>query len=418
MRVLDEKTAVYWIWFSQLREINLQQKWDLLHHFGDIDGIFNAQAMELRAIKWMTKPSIDELQDRDISEAYELYKVCKAENIGLLPCMEADYPASLKEIPDPPVLLYYKGILPDFSARPGVGIVGTRKATAYGLSMAQLFGRQIAACGALVISGGAAGVDTMAMRGALEAGKPVVAVVANGLDTVYPKSNTSLFTKVAETGCIFSEYPPGTPALNWYFPQRNRIISGIARGVLVVEAPDKSGALITARQAKKYHRDVFVVPANLDLETAKGSNALLQEDAIAAYSGWDVVKKYQPDYPKALEKNDGSVILCPLDFVTELENKPSSRLKSRSIKMSYTEPADKKSIDNEAVNRYSGIETASEDLSPEEQEILNCLGKEPVFIDQIVARLNMPSGKVIAALTTLVMKDKVTQHSGKRVSLK
>ena len=281
-----------------------------------------------------------------------------------------------------------------------------------------MFGRQIAACGGLVISGGAAGVDTMAMQGALEAGKPVVAVVANGLDTVYPKSNTSLFAKIAETGCVFSEYPPGTPALNWHFPQRNRIISGIADGVLVVEAPDKSGALITARQAKKYHKDVFVVPANLDLETAKGSNALLQEDAVAVYSGWDTVKKYQSQYPDVLKKNDGSVIACPLRFATEVEEKPASRLKNRSIKLPHMEPADKKSIDNEDTNGYSGIETANEDLTPEEQEILNCLGKEPVFIDQIVALLHWPSGKVTATLTTLVMKNKVTQHSGKRVSLR
>ena len=418
MRILDEKTAVYWIWFSQLRETNPQQKWDLLLKLGDIDSIFNAQAIQLRAVKWMTKPALDELQDRDISDAYALYKACKTNAIQLLPCTEPEYPASLKEIPDPPVLLYYRGILPDFSAQPNVGIVGTRKATAYGLRMAQLFGRQIAACGALVISGGAAGVDTLAIRGALEAGKPVVAVVGNGLDTVYPTSNTQLFKMVEKTGCVMSEYPPGTPALNWHFPQRNRIISGIAQGVLVVEAPDKSGALITARQAKKYRKDVFVVPANLDAEAAKGSNALLQEKAMPAYSGWDVVKTYQGQYPKAVEYNDGQTVVCPLDFVTEPEKKPVTKLRNRNLKMSDAVINDKKTIDNDAANGYSGIETASRDYTPDEQEILNCLGKEPVFIDQIVAQVNMPSGKVMAILTMLAMEGKVVQHSGKRVSLR
>ena len=136
MRVLDEKTAVYWIWFSQLRETSIQQKWDLLQTFGDIDSIFNAQAVQLRAVKWMTKPVLDELQNRDISQSYQIYKACKAGNIGLLPCTEGAYPAPLKEIPDPPVLLYYKGSLPDFSAQPIVAVVGTRHATAYGMRMA------------------------------------------------------------------------------------------------------------------------------------------------------------------------------------------------------------------------------------------------------------------------------------------
>lgn len=417
MRVLDEKTAVYWIWFSQLRQTSLQQKWDLLHHFGDVDSIFNAQAIGLRAIKWMTKPSLDELQDRDISEAYALYKACKKNEIRLLPCTEPEYPASLKEIPDPPILLYYKGTLPDFSAQPNVGIVGTRRATAYGLRMAQLFGRQIASCGALVISGGAAGVDTLAMQGALEAGKPVVGVVGNGLDSVYPVSNTRLFEQVEKTGCIISEYPPGTSALNWHFPQRNRIISGISNGVLVVEAPDKSGALITARQAKKYRKDVFVVPANLDAEAAKGSNALLQEKALPAYSGWDVVKTYQTQYPETVNYNDGQTIVCPLNFITEPERKPVTKLKNRNLKMPDAVASDKKTIDNNATNGYSGIETASREYTKEEQEILNCLGKEPVFIDQIVGKVNMPSGKVMAILTMLAMEGKVVQYSGKRVSL-
>ena len=418
MREYDEKTSVYWIWFSLLEEVNLTQKLDLLARFGDVDGIFNAPAIALRAVEWMTKPILDELQERELVPASQAYKACKEQNIHLLPYTDARYPAALKNIPDPPVLLYYKGILPKFDAQPIIGVVGTRRATAYGRNMAQFFSRQIAACGGLVISGGAKGVDTMAIRGGLEAGKPVLIVVASGLDIVYPAENKALFAKVEETGCIFSEYAPGTPALKWQFPQRNRIVSGIANGVLVVEAPEKSGALITARQAKKYHKDVFVVPANLDLESAKGSNALLQEKAIAAYSGWDVIGKYEKDYPGVVQKDDGLKIVCPLDFVFTAEEKPVSRLGNRVAKQPVAEVKDKKSIDNTPASEYIGIETADTDLTPDEQEILNCLGKEPVFIDQIVARLGKPSGKVMATITMLVMQGKVVQHSGKRVSLR
>lgn len=415
---LDEKTAVYWIWFSLLEELSVKQKLDILERFGDVDSIFTAPAIKLRSVEWMTKPILDELQDRELTPAYEAYQACKVENIGLLPYTDAKYPVQLKEIPEPPVLLYYKGILPDFSAQPIIGVVGTRHATSYGRNMAQFFSRQIAACGGLVISGGAKGVDTMALRGALETGRPAIVVVGSGLDIVYPAENKALFLKVEQTGCILSEYAPGTPALGWHFPQRNRIVSGIADGLLVVEAPEKSGALITARQAKQYHKDIFVVPANLDLESAKGSNALLQKDAIAVYSGWDVIKKYEKDYPGVIQKSDGLTVVCPLDFAAAAEEKPVAKLKNHFIKPVVAQKNDKKSIDNTSSNRYSGIETAFEDCTPEEQEILNCLGKEPVFVDEIVARLGKPAGQIMATLTMLIMQNKVEQHSGKRVSLK
>ncbi len=418
MSNLDEKTAVYWIWFSLLEQVSIEQKLDLLGRFGDIDSIFTAPAIKLRGVEWMTKPILDELQERELVPAYEAYKACKAKDIHLLPITDEQYPAALKNIPNPPVLLYYKGILPNFGAQPIIGVVGTRQATAYGNNMAQFFSRQIAACGGLVISGGAKGIDTMAIRGGLEAGKPVIIVVASGLDIVYPAENKRLFTKVAETGCIFSEYAPGTPALKYHFPQRNRIVSGIANGVLVVEAPEKSGALITARQAKKYGKDIFAVPANLDLEIAKGSNALLQENATAAYSGWDVIKKYETDYPGVIEKKDGLTVVCPLEFATATEERVVAGLKNPVSKRSVTPEADKKSIDNIPTNGYSGIETALEDCTPEEQEILKCLGKEPVLIDEIVAKLGKPAGKIMATLTMLVMQGKVEQHSGKRVSLR
>ena len=148
------------------------------------------------------------------------------------------------------------------------------------------------------MSGGAAGVDTEAMKGALDAGFPTVGVLGCGVDITYPISNRRFFADVMKNGCLLSEYAPGTGVEKWHFPARNRIISGLSNGVLVVEAPEKSGALNTARHAFTQGRDLFVVPGNLGVDTCAGSNALLRECATAVFSGWAVMKAYADLYPE------------------------------------------------------------------------------------------------------------------------
>ena len=176
-------------------------------------------------------------------------------------------------------------------------MVGTRHASPYGMTTAKKMGYQITKCGGIVVSGMAYGIDGMAMKGALTAGAPVVGILGCGAEMVYPPSNRPLFSDVENYGCIMSEFPPGTPPVKWNFPKRNRIISGMSCGVLVVEAPEKSGALITARCAADQGRDVFVVPGNIDVPTFVGSNRLLRDGAIAVSSGWDILSEYQMQFP-------------------------------------------------------------------------------------------------------------------------
>ena len=294
-----------------------------------------------------------------------------------------------------------------------VGVVGTRKATTYGLQIAMRMSNQIAASGGLVVSGGAFGADTMAMQGALRAEKPVVGVLGCGVDVVYPKSNKNLFSQVLENGCLISEYPPRTPPNAWHFPVRNRIISGMSNGVLVVEAPEVSGALITARTAWEQGRDVFVVPGNIDVVTCVGSNGLLQQGAIAALSGWDVVKEYEASYPGVVRKQE---IPAPA------QEKPTPKVAQEPVRPDHigtlTDKVSKKFIDNGEISTYSGSNRKAPALSPEEQAVVALLTQQPQVMDDILAASELPTGTTLSILTKLTLKGMVKNHPGRRVSLK
>lgn len=411
---------IHWIWFAMLPELSARQKLALLARFSDPEDIYHAAGDQLREADGMTPEAVKTLENKDLEDARKILKTCTDKDIGILAFSDETYPSRLKNIDEPPMVLYYKGVLPDFESVPVISVVGTRKATAYGMTTARTMGRQIAACGALVASGGASGIDTMAMQGALDAGCPVVGVLGCGVDVVYPKSNTWLFATTVEHGCLLSEYPPGTPPYKWHFPQRNRILSGMANGVLVVEAPRVSGALITARQALEEGRDVFVVPGNIDVAACAGSNALLQERAVAVFSGWDAVKEYAPLYPEKLEKRDVPSPLQELAYPGGIhqENSRQKVAQEPRIPGSNRSENDKKGIDNAANSNYSGINDPLPALTQEEKQIVSHLGLQPRPVDEVIAALGLPAGKVLGMLTMLALKGVVVNHPGKCVSLK
>ena len=199
---------LYWIWFAELKKLSVPQKQWLLEHFHDPEDIYLAREEALLQVEGMTAEIVDALEDKSLDEARRIAGECGRAGIGILTCTDAAYPRKLRSTYDPPVLLYYKGILPQWDDIPVIGVVGTRKATFYGINTAERYSRQIAACGALVVSGGASGIDTAALQGAMQTGKPVVAVLGGGVDVVYPKANEALFAAIAENGCLLSEYRP------------------------------------------------------------------------------------------------------------------------------------------------------------------------------------------------------------------
>src|SRR3989344_4153997 len=219
------------------------------------------------------------------------------EGMGLLFCGDGNYPRLLLETPHPPSLLYYLGELPDFSL-PSAAIVGTRKPTRYGLETAKILARDLAQAGVLVVSGLALGVDAEAHKGALEGGGKTIAVLGSGLSQIYPFQNRGLAEKIIERGgAVVSEFPPLHPPEKWTFPQRNRIIAGLSQVIVVVEAPQKSGSLITARFGLDYNRDIGAVPGEISSINSAGPNSLLKSGAAVVSSAEDVLGLLGLDYP-------------------------------------------------------------------------------------------------------------------------
>ena len=399
----------HWIWFAQLNKLSNAKKQMLLQHFSDPEDIYNCSLTEFADLEGMTSAALEALENKDLLPARQILNRCKREGISILTMDDENYPVRLRNTYDPPLVLYFKGILPQWEAQPVIAVVGTRKASGYGLSMAGWFGKQIAACGGLVVSGAAAGIDAMAMDGALQTGNPVVGVLGCGVDRVYPASNRELFRKVLQQGCLISEYPPGTEPRSWHFPERNRIITGLSNGVLVVEAPEKSGAMISARCALDQGREVFVVPGNVGNPNCAGSNALLQDRAMPALSGWDVMKEYRYRWP--------DVVTCQQVEYSAHEETPVEPVSGNPNGESPVK-TQKLDIDKEDKSTYSVLDKQQPELSQEEKTVLALVGKTPVSMDEVIAGAPMGPAAVKAILTRLSLKRLVVNHSGGRVSLK
>ena len=417
---------VHWIWFAHRPNLTDRVKAMLMQHFSDPEDIFYADKGSFAHLDFLTEEARESLSDKNLIPAEEILETCSREKIHILTYRDASYCARLKNITDPPMVLYYKGRLPDWDARPVIGIVGTRKASAYGLTAAKRMGYQIGRCGGIVVSGMAFGIDGMAMSGALTSGQPVVGVLGCGVDIVYPLSNKGLFADTEQYGCIVSEFAPGTPPVKWNFPKRNRIISGLSCGVLVVEAPEKSGALITARQAAEQGRDVFAVPGNIDMPGFAGSNALLRDGAILVSSGWDVVGEYEALYPDKIRRDTAPAHLkaYPDEVRRAAEEgerkiaKVAQKTRKPAPKSDPVEENTKKDIDKAVFPPYSDVNKPKPKLSPEEQQIVDALNGGERLVDDVIAETGLTTGKLLASLTMLELKGIIRRLPGKRIAIK
>jgi DNA processing protein len=293
--------------------------------------------------------------------------------VDLVTLDDQRYPTLLAEIYDPPLVLFVKGSITDQDDH-CVAIVGTRRPTPYGIRMAEKFGRELAARGITVVSGLAAGIDAAAHRGALEAGGRTIAVLGCGADVIYPKQNADLYETIPQNGCILTQFAMGTDPKGTNFPVRNRIISGLSQGTLVVEAPVQSGALITARQAAEQGREVFAVPGQLDVRNSGGPHALIREGAKLVESVED--------------------ILVELRIPAQFRREPIAAPESQQATTPQSTPAAQP--------------------KPEESSVLRALSPNGSHIDEIAAKCRMSVSEALSSLTLLELKGLVRQFSGKR----
>ncbi|NLV37447.1 MAG: DNA-protecting protein DprA [Clostridiaceae bacterium] len=278
----------YWVWLSSLVGIPLGKRLKLLEYFQDPALLWEANEAQLRTLGFCTQKIIKWLLDKDarndVDKLMERIYQCDADIIAL---NDSAYPIALKYIHDPPIVLYSRGKLEQDAIC--VAVVGSRRASAYGLDMAKRISRELAIYSVTIVSGMARGVDSKAHYGALEGKGKTIAVLGCGVDIAYPPENRDLMKKIIESGAVISEYLPGTQPLPYHFPARNRIISGLSRGVVIVEAGEKSGSLITTDFALEQGREVFAIPGNINSANSVGTNKLIKDGAKVITNTGDIL---------------------------------------------------------------------------------------------------------------------------------
>ena len=380
----------YWLWLTELPGLTNQTRLALLRHFPTPEDVYYADPEEVLLTEGITREQAKLLEDKDCSGADRILADCQRLDLDILTIQDAGYPNRLRNIYDPPCLLYVRGRLPAFDDEASIAVVGTRDCTPYGVSCAEKLGYGLAAGGAVVVSGLARGVDSAALRGALRAGGTVTAVLGNGLDVIYPPENKYLYEDVAAAGALVSEYPPGTSPEAKNFPVRNRIMSGLCVATLVVEAPARSGALITAGTALEQGRDVFAVPGPIDAPTSVGCNRLIRDGAGLVTDAWDILGEYEPRFPDKLRREGARETPAVLGYQARQKTEPKPV--PPSVSLSH--------------NDYS--------LTDDQIRLLRALTEEPMLVDDLIELTDIPTRRVLSALTVLEIEHLVTQHSGKR----
>lgn len=391
------------IWLSELG-MGTTKKNTLLKYFNSIENIYSASEADYRQSGIISQSDLEKLKNKDLDDAERIVEKCSIAGIRILSIEDDDYPFRLANIDDAPIVLYYKGNLPSFDTELAIAVVGPRKNTAYGRMATERLSYELSSCGAHIVSGLAMGVDALAHTSALLAEGSTTAVLGCGPDRIYPKANTNLYYEICARGCVMSEYPPGTPPIKFHFPQRNRIVSGLSVGVLVIEADSKSGALITARHAIDQGRDVFAVPGNIDVPTCVGTNSLIQSGAKLVTRGSDVLEEYRalglfPNIKQSI--SDAAAAYKPTTSNSE------SQVSILSITSSPEEKVDTSQIYDKLKNTFS----------EEQLKIILSLVNEPLHLDGLIEASGLSAAQTLAELMVLELEGAVTQMSGKRFSI-
>lgn len=293
-------TLIYDIWLSLAITPDSSAFKKLLSTFSDSKSIYEAHDGEIRSILGRESSEAQRLCEKALSRAREIYDFCKSKGVGLLSYFDEAFPENLRNIPTPPVLLYYRGVLPDFNNSFCAAVVGTRSISSYGRKNAFNIAYDLTKAGAVIVAGMALGIDGIAAAAALSAGGKTVAVLGSGIDVCYPPVHKTLARAIVKSGCVFTEYAPGTRPDKQNFPRRNRIISGLCEATLIIEGPERSGVRFTAKHAFKQNRAVYALPGNIENSNSKVCNSLLKNGARALTGADDIIRDFEDKYPSML----------------------------------------------------------------------------------------------------------------------
>ena len=394
-------SLAHWIWLAERPRIGLREKHQLLERFGASQHIYmmDEDAL-LRA--GCSKQAAASLSEKSLDPAYQILRACEQKQITLLTLEDSGYPELLRQIADPPLTLYVRGRLPDFDLNPAVTVVGTRHASPYGMRMAERFGAGLAKMGFTVVSGMALGADAAAMKGALYAGGRTVAVLAGGVDLCYPPQNKYLMGDILLGGAVISENPPGTGSEPHRFPIRNRILSGLSLATVVAEAPERSGALITARTAFEQAREVFAIPGPIDVPASAGCNALIRDRvATLVTSPVEIGRTLAPQLrePPNMAEARAEWRRTGQEAASTAEPAPAAKPASKPAAAPAPKPERKPAVPDH--------------LEGEERAIAQALLTGADTVDAIVMQTGLSAATVSARLTILELEGTVVLRAGR-----
>ena len=379
---MNYENLKYWIALKSIDGIGNASFQPLLDHFGSLAGVFSTTVHNLSAIPGISKKSAAAIVSfKDWDKILLQMDALDKMGISVVTCLDELYPHNLLNIYDRPAFFYVLGRLDDEDVP--LAIVGSRNASTYGRYTTDRISRELALRGITIVSGMARGIDSCAHRGALAAKGRTIAVLGSGLDVIYPPENKKLFDAISSNGAVISEFPLGTQPLSYNFPARNRIISGLSYGVVVVEAGEKSGSLITAKLAMEQGREVFAIPGAIDSASSRGTNSLIKQGAKLVENIDDILE----------------------DILPQLEQSPAQPTRHKQEILF---------ADADSTNAEQKVES----LSPTEQTILKKMLQEKMHADDIIAGTGLPVADVLSALITLELKEIIIQHPGKLFSLK
>jgi len=413
---------LYWIWLACVLGQGSRKFSDVLERFGSAENFYKATFEEMVFSGCFSRSQAQQIKSVGLDKAEKIYDECKRKGQKVITYQSEEYPELLRNIYSPPAVLYVKGNLPDMDNSVGIAIVGTRKCTSYGYEAAHLLGHRLSKAGVIIISGGAQGIDTAAHWGCLEAKGTNVAVLPCGIDTRYNMENIKLRERISETGALVSEYPPGAGVTRYNFHARNRLLSGLSRGTVVVEAGAKSGALITANHAAEQGKDIFAIPGNVQSPFSIGSNRLIKEGAFAVDCPADILSQYASLFPHLINMKNADAPLFGGSFVEP--NTPSENKAQRS-KDTYLKGNRDKIIKaekpNENVAKVKEEKSQKqialpEGLSAQSAKIMSVFGDTALTTDDIMEATGLSAGEILRGLTELEIFELIVSLPGGRYS--